>query len=79
MPKRDRAARRRQNVLKKIRAARILSLPYQFDTGGDWRTALELASRRADHLASCSCFRCANPRKVSGDLTRQERRSLLDD
>lgn len=26
----------------------------------------------ADHLASCSCYMCGNPRKYFGDLTVQE-------
>ena len=59
--------------------------PWQ-DLEGRWRTgpvawddifALrdDFARRLHDHLAACSCAMCGNPRKFSGERTRQERRA----
>ena len=38
----------------------------------------DASARNANHLAACSCPMCGNPRRYFGELTRQERRELLD-
>lgn len=54
-----RAERRRHARRMKAKARRIRPLnPH--------------AEKDADHLASCSCPLCGNPRRHFGDLTRQE-------
>jgi len=55
-------ARRRMNLARmKAKARRI----YPHDK----------KARSANHLATCSCYACGNPRRHFGELTMQERRA----
>lgn len=38
----------------------------------------EQAKKNADHLASCNCWMCKNPRKVFNDPTMQEKRQTQE-
>jgi hypothetical protein len=56
----NRADRRHHDARMKKKARRV----YPGDTNG----------KLSDHLASCSCYMCGNPRKYFGEPTMQERR-----
>jgi hypothetical protein len=66
-----RSLRRHQRLRMIARARR--SLNYS-DMDDSERTYWAL--RQFDHLKSCSCWMCGNPRKYEGEPTIQERRRL---
>jgi hypothetical protein len=67
----SRRALRRHRRLRSI--ARAFRVARQLDMDGDF--ARRWALRAHDHLAVCSCWMCGNPRRYTGELTIQERRS----
>lgn len=62
----NRAKRRHHRFRVRRRAQKILK-----SLLGDLYTR-EYAAKRAEHLASCSCPMCGNPRTWFGERTRQE-------
>ncbi|MTH94752.1 hypothetical protein E1297_01780 [Roseibium sp. RKSG952] len=62
MRRSNRADRRHHNARMKRKARRL----YPHDEKGTL----------SDHLASCSCYMCGNPRKYFGERTLQERREV---
>ncbi|QDV38599.1 hypothetical protein [Tautonia plasticadhaerens] len=68
-PNRGRAARRHQRSRMIERARRCLKF-----TGIPDPDREAFALRNHDHLASCSCWMCGNPRRHLGEPTIQERR-----
>lgn len=62
----SRANRRHHRFRIREKAKRIM----KFVMGDSYDD--EDAVKRADHLATCSCNMCGNPRKFYGEKTRQE-------
>lgn len=73
-------ARRRDEARKAVeRARKILRAQFASRSDVDLAEVDALARRLADHLASCSCPLCGNPRKWSGEHSLQELRAALDE
>jgi hypothetical protein len=66
---RGRAFRRRQWERAKARAARYLGWVY---AGLSQRVTAQKVVRHAVDRTPCSCPKCGNPRRWTGDVTRQE-------
>jgi hypothetical protein len=73
-------ARRRQDLERIKRRARRLSRLYtdKHDDSAFVAGCREAWVRQANHLASCSCWMCGNPRRWNGERTLRERRADLD-
>jgi hypothetical protein len=69
-----RAERRYRNQVQKQKAIR-------FAEQSSWFMNIpeEAIIKNADHLASCSCWVCGNPRKHFNELTIQEKRAILSE
>lgn len=72
--KRIRSGRRHHLYRQRRRAERILKQD-QMITEEEAKTA---AVYRADHLSTCSCDMCGNPRKHWKEETLQEKKSNID-
>ncbi|MEW4569411.1 hypothetical protein AB1L88_16220 [Tautonia sp. JC769] len=70
--KQARAARRHHRSRMIARAKRSIKLSFM-----STRERERFARKAHDHLASCSCWMCGNPRRWFGEPTRQERRAEL--
>ena len=69
----SRAERRHHKARMKRRAQKIVQ--HYFGCGRDSRffgKMQQWASENADHLKTCSCLGCGNPRRHLGQRTRQE-------
>jgi len=73
---RTRAWRRHQLRRMKAKAFRKF-WKENWQRGLDRSVVLEWAKRSANHLASCSCAVCGNPRRHFKELTMAEKRSNL--
>jgi len=68
-----RAERRLDSQRMKAKARRVYRLNNSWRLGEPRNQEFEdAAAKRADHLKSCSCYMCGNPRRCWKDQTRQE-------
>ncbi len=71
---RDRAWRRNKNHLKEVKVFRkIQSFESSTDVVESRLENMRRAKLLRDHLKSCSCFMCGNPRKHWNEKTLQEK------
>jgi hypothetical protein len=68
---RDRSARRHHAARRKARVERVLA---HLLAGRQGRLRSRVKGVLADTPARCSCWMCANPRRIFGETTVQERR-----
>lgn len=77
---RSRGIRRKNTRRKKERAKKLALLPsFGFVPWTSEEITKEWANKNADHLKTCSCEMCGNPRrygKGKNKLTLQEQRAL---
>ena len=61
----------RQQQWQRARGRAFLHLRWIWSYDPSWVTAKAIA-RRAIHRTPCSCSMCGNPRRYTGEVTRQE-------
>lgn len=72
MKNKKRALRRQHKQNKKNKALKVAK--------ETWHLAVpEYVIKDVDHMASCSCWVCGNPRKYFKKLTLQEKRAILSE
>lgn len=75
MTQRTRALRRHQSQRAKARA--INHLQTIFGESREWITPQKIAEY-AKNRTPCSCWMCGNPRRFTGEATRQELKAVCD-
>lgn len=66
-----------KRALRRHHTAR-LKRSRRFHWGRDLAHELKSLAKAVNTPCPCSCWMCGNPRRYFGELTRQERRRLLD-
>jgi hypothetical protein len=69
-----RAQRRKNDNLKKKRARKIGKEYAKYD-----RSIIDLYTKNYNHLKSCSCWMCGNPRRYFSEITKQEQLAEIEE